>query len=121
MRKGRVWTPLEVDQHVRSIKESLDKLSDPKYGYKEAFLYVRGDRQDSRRSDENKGLRVSTSGISDPTSEIVASQEWNRARLVRVASKLEAAAVAIDSAVAECREVFSHPDDYYENLESYRP
>lgn len=120
MKKGRVWTPREVDLHVRSIGDSLKKLSDPRYGYKEAHDYTRGDRRDSPRTDENKGLRVSASEVSDPTAEQVTSQEWNRARLVRVATKLQAAAKMIDDAVSECRGVFSHPDDYYQKLESYR-
>lgn len=119
-RRDRIWTPRELDHHVRTMGESLQKLSDPKYGYKEAHAYTRGDRRDAPRTDENQGFRVSTSEVSDPTADQVVSQEWNRARLVRVATKLQAAAKMIDDAVSECRGVFSHPDDYFHNLESYR-
>lgn len=121
MRRGKVWTDLEMRKHVESIRESLDRLTSGKYSYREAESYVRSDRRDAIRTDENKGLRVATSGVSNPTAEIVESQQWNRERLAQAARLLESAAKDIDTAVSRVRDVFSHPDDYYQKLESYRP
>lgn len=119
-RKGRVSTPLEIDQLARSIREALDLLTQGKYSFREAHSYVRGSRRDARRTDENKGIRISNSHVSDPTAEIVESQEWNQRRLVQAGALLAAADDAVKAAVGKTRDVFSHPDDYYQKLESYR-
>lgn len=119
-RKGRVSTPREIDQLTDSIKESLIRLTEGKYSYREAHTHVHTDRRDSR-TDENRDIRISNSHVSDPVAEIVESQAWNRRRLVQASRMLEAAARDIDTAVASVRDVFSHADDYYQKLESYRP
>lgn len=119
--KGRVWTPGEVDRYVRNVRISLDKLTDARYGYREAHKHVRGDRRDQHVHDENRGLRVSGGDVSDPTHNQVVSQMGNRKRLADASDELDAALTALDSAISKIRSVFSGPDDYYVPLESYRP
>lgn len=118
--KGRVLTPREVELVAGDMRASLEKLTDKRYGYREAHTYVRGDRRDSP-TDENKGMRISGSSVSDPTSAIAESQRVNRDRLSEAGASLTAAALAIDTAIASIRSVFSGSDDYYQPLESYRP
>jgi hypothetical protein len=113
-------TPLELERHVRGLREALDKLSKGKYSYREAHDHVRTDRRDPVRSDENQGIRISNSHVSDPTAEIVESQAWNRERLVQVSSLIESAEADVNTALARLREVFSSPDDYFKPLEGYR-
>lgn len=120
-RKGRVPTPLEVEQQVRRIKASLEQLTEGKYSYREAHTHVRSDRRDPVKGDENQGVRISNSHVSDPTAEIVESQEWNRERLAQAHNLLSAAEDAVGAALTKTRDVFSHRDDYYRPLASYRP
>lgn len=120
-RKGRVPTPREINQLARAVTASLESITTGKFSFAEAHTHVHSDRRDPVRSDENQGLRISNSHVSNPTAEIVESQAWNRERLAQVGRILEGVARDVDTAVARLRDVFSSPDDYFNQLESYRP
>lgn len=116
-----IRTAWELEQDIRRIRDALTFLSQGKHSYKEARKYVDEGRRDVIRSDENQGFRVAVSDISDPTSEVVVSQEANRRRLEDANVALSEALTAVQLAVSRVKDVFSHPDDYFGRLESYRP
>lgn len=114
--RRRLYSPYQIERLAKEMKETLSSFTPE---FRSAHDYVYG-RRDSR-TDENKGQRVSSSGVSDPTGETVVDQEWNRGTLTQACVKLEQAAKDIDAAVALTKRIFSNPDDYFGKLESYRP
>ena len=113
-------TPLQVTRLSREIKSTLNALVPE---YREAHTYVRG-RKDGRHLTDDERKQQSQIGavkrFVDPTGDIVAGQETNRERLIEAGEKLARAKRDIKSAEALIKHVFSSPDDYYQQLESYR-
>lgn len=120
MPKGRLATPFQVKRLSREINAALGKVVAE---YDEAHLYVHEQKDRHHPTEEERQQSSEIRRVrrtSDPTGDIVASQESNRRRLVQAVKKLEHAAREIDAAHAGIRRVFQDPEDEYTRLENVR-